>query len=109
MVSEVSTGRLFVKLIVNVPAPAWTRISGGCHVVVPSCVPPFMAEQEAPTVAETQFQPHIGTGLPSGSGVVCLVAVMFTVWADAAEPAATTIVSASAGFFKASLRELGRI
>jgi len=75
--------------VAALPAGMETTISGGCHgvvTVVPTrtvvCGWPLMAVQVAPAVAALvpvpQTQPHIGTVLPSGSVVVCRVAVRFT-------------------------------
>ena len=81
MVSEVSTGKLLVRVMVRgavvAPAAKATVMSGGCHgvvVTVPTvtvvCADPFIAVQAAGAVTAPQTQPHMGTVLPSGSVVV---------------------------------------
>jgi hypothetical protein len=73
-VNDVSTGRLFVSVIVRLavvaPAANGTVISGGCQAVAAVCAEPFNAEQVAGAPTAPQVHPHIGTVLPSGKVVV---------------------------------------
>jgi len=110
-------------------------INGGCHVVLMlptgfavllaapgACATLFIAVQVAPAgalvpvppavtaVPVPQTQPHMGTVLPSGRVVVCLVAVRLTVDCAKQTPAdRRRVVSASAAVFKAGLRWLDRM
>src|SRR6202140_1926783 len=103
MVSEVGTGRLLVRVMVNpvVLAPAvavyGTVIRGGCHtelgaVVPTACALPLVCVQVAPPLAAAvpvppavvaaglpHNQPHIGMMLPSGVTTLCRSAVKLTV------------------------------
>jgi hypothetical protein len=134
MVRDVATGKLFVKLMVRV-FPAGTMINGGCHVLLmlpagfvvllaapAACATRFIAVQVAASGAAVPVppavtavpvphtQPHMGTVLPSGRVVVCLVAVRFTV--DCAKQTPTDnrrIVSANVAVFKTCLRWLDRM
>src|ERR1700674_5481257 len=111
MVSEVGTGRLLVRVMVNpvVLAPAvavyGTVIRGGCHtelgaVVPTACALPLVCVQVAPPLAAAvpvppavvaaglpHNQPHIGMMLPSGDTIVCRRAVRLTTDCAAAIPA----------------------
>jgi hypothetical protein len=113
MTREVGVGKLFVRVIVR-PEPVGTVIRGGCQVAPPICAAgtpagPVNAVHVTPPLGVPQVQPHIGTVLPSGSSVVCRLAVRLTDCAKALPSVRRKMVSANAAGFKLTLIKLNSI